>query len=44
MTTISVSEETWKRLVALKVLGETMDDVVSRVLDERESAKAEPSA
>lgn len=34
MTTIHVSEENWKKLNQFKMLGESMDDVVSRLLEQ----------
>jgi len=34
--TIRISEETAKRLMALGKFGESFDDVISRVLDQRE--------
>lgn len=40
-TTITVGEETWKRILMMKRPGDTMDDVVSRVLDEREEFQEE---
>lgn len=33
-TTIQVSEETWKKLNAIKRLGESMNDVITRLLKE----------
>lgn len=33
-TTIQVSEETWKKLNGMKGLGESMNDVITRLLKE----------
>ena len=40
LTTIAVRESEWRRLSDLKNLGESMADVIKRVLDEREGAGA----
>ena len=34
VTTIQVSEETWKKLNGMKSLGENMNDVITRLLKE----------
>lgn len=40
--TIKVQPETWQRINALKRPGDTIDSVLNRLLDERESAKEPP--
>jgi len=35
-TSISISEENWKKLNNIKQLGETFDDVISQLLKTRE--------
>lgn len=37
-TTVTVREETWERLAALKSRGDSFDDVISGLLDETEAA------
>ena len=39
MTTIHVKNDTWKRLNRLKMPGESMDDVVRRLLNHSETRK-----
>jgi len=36
-TTIRVTRDTWKRLTSLKEPGDSHDDVIRELLDERES-------
>jgi len=39
-TTISISKEVWKRLNRLKNTGESMEDVMKRLLDEHEAEES----
>lgn len=41
MTTITIGEETWKRLSARKSPGDSFDDVVTRLLDQDDRLSAE---
>lgn len=36
-TTINISRENWRRLHRLKELGDSMDDVVTRLLDSHQN-------
>ena len=37
-TKIQVSEEVWRKLIALKNLGESFDDVLTKILNEYEES------
>jgi len=39
-TTISIAKTTWKKLSALKEVGESMNDVVVRLIKEHEESKS----